>query len=195
MKKKLIFASLIALIIAVLAIAGLWIGLKMYIETPLPAGGDFTLQSVNGPRSLKSFAGKEVVLYFGYTSCPDACPTSLSHLAEVFGKLSADQRAQIVPVFISVDSRADTPQKADDYAKFFFKNDGVGLTGTKTAIDQVVKQYGTSYSFVEDKTSALGYTVEHGNDFYFIDRKGRLRAIAPTLASDQQLLDDLKSLL
>jgi len=92
-----------------------------------------------------------------------------------------------------VDFRSDTPAKVDDYAKYFIP-EAVGLTGTKTEIDRVVSRYGTSYSIEETKTSALGYSVQHSTDFYFIDQDGRLIEQLPTEAPREQLIALMKSI-
>lgn len=185
---------IVAVLAAVALTAGLFFVLNTYMKTDLPPGGDFTLQSVGGPRSLHDFAGRGVILYFGYTSCPDACPTSLSYLSSLLKQLPPRDQERILPVFISVDYKADTPQKVDTYMKFFWKS-GVGLTGSKAEIDRVVAQYGTSYHYEEDKKSAMGYSVQHGSNFYFISPSGDLVVVESTLAPQKVLMQDFKKIL
>ena len=86
-------------------------------ERPLPKaalaeGGDFTLQSADGPVSLKDFRGKVVLVYFGYTYCPDICPTSLAATAEGLKLLTPDELARVAMIFVSVDPKRDTPAQA-----------------------------------------------------------------------------------
>ena len=85
----------------------------------LPEGGDFTLQSANGPVSLKDFRGKEVLVYFGYTYCPDICPTSLAATAEGLKQLTPEELARVAMIFVSVDPKRDTPARLKEYVTFF----------------------------------------------------------------------------
>jgi protein SCO1/2 len=180
------------------ASAGLFLWAHEKLKTPL-VGGDFTLHSVHGPVALHDLAGKGVVLYFGYTSCPDVCPLSLSKLSHTVAGLTEAQRRNFAFLFVSVDYRKDTPEKAQTYVSYFFKGSPAaqaeGLTGTKGEIDQVTALYKTSYVIEDDPKSALGYTVEHPTDFYFIDKKGRFSSALPTDAPDAELKKGLEEIL
>ena len=83
-------------------------------------GGDFTVESGDGEVSLSDFEGKTVILYFGFASCPDVCPMSLSYLNSVLKDI--ENRDQVQVIFVSVDYKRDTPEKVSEYAKFFDKN-------------------------------------------------------------------------
>jgi protein SCO1/2 len=85
----------------------------------MPEGGDFTLQSADGPVALKDFRGKVVLLYFGYTYCPDICPTSLAATADGLKELKPDELARVAVILISVDPKRDTPARLKEYARFF----------------------------------------------------------------------------
>jgi protein SCO1/2 len=137
-------------------------------------GGDFTLKSSEGEFKLSDLRGQAVIIYFGFTSCPDVCPLSLNYLAHALSLLSVREQKKIVPVFVSVDWKRDSVEDVDEYTSFFSKNI-VGLTGSKKQIDQVVKKYGAYYQFTELKNSTMEYTVDHTNRFYLIDDLGRLR--------------------
>jgi protein SCO1/2 len=103
-------------------------------------GANFTLTDQDGrPFQLSSLRGRVVLLFFGYTSCPDACPTTLSKLARVY-KLLGRHRERVVTLFVSVDPGRDTPRVLKEYLKYFRVN-AVGLTGTKEEIDRVVGFY------------------------------------------------------
>ena len=84
----------------------------------LPEGGDFTLQSADGPVSLKDFRGKVVLVYFGYTYCPDICPTSLAATAEGLKQLTPEELARVAMIFVSVDPKRDTPARLKEYVNF-----------------------------------------------------------------------------
>jgi cytochrome oxidase Cu insertion factor (SCO1/SenC/PrrC family) len=136
------------------------------------AGANFTLTDQDGrPFQLSGLRGRVVLLFFGYTSCPDACPTTLSKLSKVYKLLGAD-RDRVVTLFVSVDPGRDTPRVLKDYLKYFRVN-AVGLTGTKEEIDRVVSLYGARYE-IEKSDSATGYHVNHSTDLYLIDQKGEV---------------------
>tara|TARA_B100001971_G_scaffold129103_1_gene119117 strand:- start:173743 stop:174330 length:588 start_codon:yes stop_codon:yes gene_type:complete len=135
-------------------------------------GGDFTLDSKAGKISLSDFKGKVTILYFGFATCPDVCPMSLSYLSKALKKVEGSEDVQVI--FISVDYKRDTPSKADNYAKFFNKQ-FIGATGTKEEIDQVVSQYNVYYKFIEMPDSAIEYTVDHTSRFFIINRDGKAR--------------------
>lgn len=133
---------------------------------------NFTLTDQDGqPFQLSRLRGEVVLLFFGYTSCPDACPTTLSKLSKVY-KLIGPQADRVVTVFISVDPERDTPRVLKDYLKYFRIN-SVGLTGTKAEIDAVVGKYGAKYE-IEKSDSATGYHINHSTDLYLLDQKGEV---------------------
>jgi len=134
------------------------------------AGNDFALTDQTGSRfQLREQRGKVVLLFFGYTTCPDACPTMLAKLAGVYKSLGEKKR-QVLTVFVSVDPARDTPEALKKYLAYF-PIDAVGLTGTKEEIDAVVKQYGAYYE-IEKSDSAIGYHINHSTYLYVIDKSG-----------------------
>src|SRR5262245_50130566 len=138
------------------------------------AGGNFTLTDHNDkPFRLADQRGKVVLLFFGYTSCTEACPVILSRINSVFKQLGAE-REKVLAVFISVDPQRDTTQVLREYVKYFSAHT-VALTGKKEELDAVVKQYGAKYE-IEKSDSALGYHVSHTTDIYLIDQRGALRS-------------------
>lgn len=138
------------------------------------AGGDFMLTDHNGKKfRLAEQRGKVVLLFFGYTSCTEACPVILSRINSVFKQLGPE-REKVLAVFISVDPQRDTVQVLREYVKYFSAHT-VALTGKKEEIDAVVKQYGAKYE-IEKSDSALGYHVSHTTDIHLIDQRGALRS-------------------
>jgi len=152
----------------------------------LPPGGDFTLQSAQGPISLHDFAGQVVLLYFGYTSCPDVCPTNLAQLASAIRDLRPEERRRVRVLFVSVDPQRDTPKKLAGYAHFFGP-DFLGITGTPAAVAKVAQAYGVSYRKV-DYPGALGYLMDHSTLTYVIGPGGRLRQTLPHAAPTSDIL-------
>ncbi|PWB49118.1 MAG: SCO family protein [Nitrosomonadales bacterium] len=175
------------LLIAVIALLGLVLGWITWFWQPdarqphspiplaaAPSGGDFTLQSANGPVSLHDFRGKVVLVYFGYTFCPDICPTSLAFTSQALNALDKDELARTQALFISVDPERDTLEKLKEYGTFF--HPGIlGLTGTPEAIAATARQYGASYR-KQDTGSAGGYVVDHSSSTYVVDSNGKLVA-------------------
>ena len=140
---------------------------------PAAASGDFALTDHNGKTfRLSEQRRKVVLLFFGYTSCTEACPIILGRINSVFKQLGAD-REKALAVFISVDPQRDTPEVLRDYVQYFSAHT-VALTGKKEEIDSVVKQYGARYE-IEKSNSAFGYHINHTTDIYVIDREGVLR--------------------
>lgn len=157
------------------------------------AGANFTLTNQDGrPFQLSGLRGRAVLLFFGYTSCPDACPTTLSKLSKVY-KLLGPHRDRVVTLFISVDPGRDTPRVLKDYLKYFRVN-AVGLTGTKEEIDRVVNLYGARYE-IEKSDSATGYHINHSTDLYLIDQKGEPRQRFKYEGGTKEIADALRRLI
>lgn len=172
MKKTILF---IAITISLVFLGNLYVNYRQNIMTTYgDLGGNFTLQGVDGTISLENLKGQVVVMYMGFTHCPDICPTSLTTMAKALEGLPTDVGAQVLPIFISVDHKRDKPADVDSYIKYYIPG-GVGLTGNKEEIDKVVKQYGAYYKFVDTKDSAMEFTVDHTSRFYIIDAQGLLK--------------------
>jgi protein SCO1/2 len=160
----------------------------------LPVGGDFVLTDDNNQRfELSSLRGKAVLVFFGYTSCPDICPTTLSKLSSVYKQLGPDA-ARVKTIYISVDPQRDTPQVLkEDLSSFDL--DAVGVTGPKADIDKVVAEYGASYEFIPTPESELKYTVAHSTTLYALDTNGRTRILFPYDATIDQIVTGIRQIL
>ncbi len=139
---------------------------------PGPRGGDFTLTSADGPVSLSSLRGKVVLIYFGYASCPDACPTTLALTAQALAQLAAEERKLVRVLFVSVDPARDSPQKLKEYCAHFAP-EVIGVTGTPREIAEVVVQYGAAFR-MQPVESAVGYVVDHTSFTSVVAPDGRL---------------------
>jgi len=152
----------------------------------------FALTDHNGQlRNLKDFAGKVVVVFFGFTQCPDVCPMTMTELAEV-KKLLGPDGDKLQAVFISVDPERDTPELLKAYMGNFDPS-FVALRPTLAQLSEVAKDFKVYYKKVEGKTPG-SYTMDHSAGSYIFDGKGRIRLYyrygsgAETLASDIRLL-------
>ncbi|CAA6809398.1 MAG: Cytochrome oxidase biogenesis protein Sco1/SenC/PrrC, putative copper metallochaperone [uncultured Thiotrichaceae bacterium] len=146
-----------------------------------PMGGDFTLHSMDGDVSLHDLTGKVALVFFGYTYCPDVCPTSLARISEAFKQLSEEELAQTKGVFISVDPKRDTPEKLKAYTQYFHPNI-IGLTGGKDEIDRVSGNYGASYKITQ-KHSESAYLIDHTALIFVLDTDGKIREFLPHATS------------
>ncbi len=192
-RQNLFFAALVVLLIVGIAIFQLTMPPTLrgtVIEPPKPMP-DFTLQSVNGPVSLSDFRGKIVVLYFGYTSCPDVCPTTLANLRRALNDLG-EQADEVQLVFVAVDWQKDTPERVASYLGAFHP-DFVGLSGTQAQIDAVTKDFGIFYQINPPDENGY-YTVDHTATALVLDRNGGLMLTWPYGLTANDLLDDLKVL-
>lgn len=138
-----------------------------------PTGGDFTLEGHQGPVSLSQFRNQWVFIYFGYTFCPDICPTNLGNLSLAYRRLSEAQQSQVQILFISVDPERDSPAKLAEYVNFF-NSDIIGLTGRKVDIDDITRRYGVVYALHKTPDNDKNYSVDHSAFTYLINPEGKL---------------------
>jgi protein SCO1/2 len=149
-------------------------------------GGDFTLYQQDKPVSLSDFRGKLVVMYFGFASCPDVCPTTLSIIAAALKQLTPDEMESVQPIFISIDPERDRGERLTAYAEYFHPS-FIGITGTPEEVQKVANQYGGFFVKVESD-SALDYMVEHTSKTYVISKDGKYVSILPhDMSSDDAL--------
>jgi len=154
---------------------------------------DLQLPDQNGqPRSLKDFRGKVVAVFFGYTQCPDVCPTTLAEIAEAKRLLGADG-ARVQGVFVTLDPQRDTPDVLKAYLANFYPT-FVALRGTPDQIAAVAKEFKIFYRKVEGKTPG-SYTLDHSAATYVYDPQGRLRLYTRYGTGPQALASDIKLLL
>jgi protein SCO1 len=171
-----------------------WVNCHRAGPPVLPIGGEFELTDHNGhPFHISSLRGNAVVLFFGFTSCPVACPTTLSKLSVVYRKLG-NKAKRVKTLYISVDPERDTPTvlKADLDS---FHIDVLGLTGTRAEIDRVVSLYGASYRIVPTPDSDVKYSVAHDTTLYAIDGVGRTRIQFTSDATVDEIVRGLRSIL
>jgi protein SCO1/2 len=165
--------------------------LKAGVFDPPRAAPEFTLQGSNGKAlKLSDFRGKVVILGFGFTSCPDVCPTTLGVLGQAHKRLGA-QGQDVQVLYITVDPERDTPERMHAYLQAFDAS-FIGGTGAADQLAAVRKEYGIQ---ANRKQYGENYTFGHSSFIYLIDRKGLLRALMPYGHSPDDYVHDAKLLL
>ncbi|MCU7845642.1 MAG: SCO family protein [Candidatus Thiodiazotropha sp. (ex Monitilora ramsayi)] len=178
------------LLLMLLLLVFFWQGACQARATEL--GGDFTLTDHNGETfNLMQLRGKVVLLFFGYTYCPDICPTELSNIAAVFNALE-DRGAEVSGLFISLDPKRDTPDVLRDYTGYFSDN-LLGLTGEQGDIDSVAAKYQVKYRRHEKADGR--YTLDHSANLYVVDKEGRLTTVVPYGLPPEHVLQVVRDLL
>jgi protein SCO1/2 len=183
MKQKI---SLSLLLIALLLLGGLTVIVvqQLFFKTATPKSitsaiaeklpaGDFTLNSLDGKVSLSDFKGKVVLLYFGYTACPEICPTALTSMGKAMAQLNDNEKQQVQGVFVSVDPERDSLKQLKEYSQHFSQQI-MGLTGTKTEVDDIARRYAIN-STRQQKNKNGSYDIDHSSTILLIDKEGQLK--------------------
>lgn len=156
-------------------------------------GKGFELTDFNGkPRTLPDFRGKVVLLFFGYTNCPDMCPTTLAKLGDAMRMLGADAD-QVQGLFVTVDPRRDTPQVLKQYVPAFHPA-FLGLYGTEQQTLGATSEFKVYFQLQKPNQSGF-YTVDHSGPVFVLDRGGRLRLFVSAEKGAASLAHDLRILL
>ena len=157
-------------------------------------GRNLALTDHNGRAvTLESFRGKLVVVFFGYTHCPDVCPTTLSDMAQALKKLEPSVAAKVQVLFVSVDPERDTPEILKAYVPYFDPS-FLGLYGTSGQVEAAAREFKVVFrKHVEP--GATGYLVDHSAGCYVLDASGRLRLYLPFAHPPADIADDLSTLL
>lgn len=158
-------------------------------------GGDFTLTDHTGRKaSSTEFRGRYLLIYFGFTMCPDVCPTTLAVMADALDKLG-DTRKKIVPILITIDPERDTPKVMAQYVKSFGE-DFIGFTGSVAEIEAVKKLYrvyGAKKALDEEKGLAGGYGMDHSSVMYLMGPDGKLVSYYDELIPADKLEAELRA--
>jgi len=186
---------------------GLWLALApaLAAETPArspaeimdvlmwnrePVGGPFELVDQAGrTRTERDFRGQLLLVYFGFTYCPDICPTDLQAIGLAMDKLGKDAES-VQPLFITVDPARDTPEHLADYAKLFHPR-LVGLSGSADAIRKTADAYKVYYAKV-DLNRDGGYTIDHTAFIYLMDRDGNYLGFFPPGTSAERMVEIIR---
>ena len=155
---------------------------------------DFDLQSPQGKLSLSQLRGQVVLIFFGFTACPDVCPISLSTISRVFHQMEEEEQQKSKALFITLDPERDKVEMMQDYTGFFHSNI-IGLTDTVETISKVAQSYGVNYQKKRLERSALGYVINHTADIYLVDSSGMLVKRYPHDVEPEVLVAKIRNLL
>ena len=141
-------------------------------------------------RTQEDYAGRWMLVFFGFANCPDVCPTTLAEVAAVMDELGADA-PQVQPLFVTIDPERDTPSVLADFVPRF-EAGIVGLTGTPDQIDQTADSFHIFYEKVEEAAAPGGYTMGHSSQLFLFDPKGGYVKAWSHGTSAEEILDDLR---
>jgi protein SCO1/2 len=164
------------------------------IQNPTEAAPDFTLTDQHGqPFHLSDQKGKVVLLYFGYTYCPDVCPTTMGDFKRIHQKLE-EKADQVEFVFVTADPDRDKPERLKKYLEIF-NPDFIGLVGTQEELDVVYEGFDVYVEKVEVEDSAAEYLVSHTATVFLIDPEGRWRLLYDYGTPPDDIVGDIEKLL
>lgn len=158
-----------------------------------PSGGDFTLTGAHGVFDLADLRGKAVLIYFGYSWCPDACPMSLAVIAQALDALEPEERARTRGLFVSVDPERDTPERLTEYAAFFHPR-MLAVSGQPDELAAAGRRYGAAWYRVEGG-SPTAYLIDHTSASYLVAPDGQLAATFPHGTDASRLVDATRAVL
>jgi protein SCO1 len=191
MTQKFRIGILVVLIAITAAIAAT--GAIVWLELPSAAspniGGPFKLTDANTGETVtdQTYRGKTMLIYFGYTYCPDACPTALNNISQAMAKLGPAAK-NVVPLFISIDPARDTPKVMANYVKAFDPRIQ-GLVGDAATTAKVAKEFGVYYKRHDEPDGS--YLMDHSSLIYVMDGTGKFLKFLPSSESGATLAGDL----
>ena len=156
----------------------------------------FELEAAGGKTVTEDdFDGKVVMMFFGYASCPDVCPTTMAQLSQVLHVLGPDTQDQVRIIFVSVDPHRDTPEILQAYVDAFDSN-AIGLTGSERQISRLARRYRVAYQIEKPRGSDTDvYEVAHSRGIYIFDQRGKARILASDGESVEKLAAAVRDLL
>jgi len=156
-------------------------------------GGPFALTGKAGKTVTdQDFRGRYMLVFFGFTHCPDICPTTLARLSQAVGKLPENERERVTIMFVSVDPNRDTPEQIAAYTRFY--GDRIaGVTGSEPQLRQLVKRYRTTFGYDEPDENN-NYNVSHSAGVYVFDTRGKARLLLRPDLTVAQIRDDISAL-
>lgn len=176
--RRIVFIAIAALAVVALATAGRYMLMNGHESASQPGGtvnigGPFTLTDHTGKRvTEKDFQGKYMLVYFGYTFCPDVCPTSLINVTNALEMLSPEELDKVVPVFVTVDPERDTVEKMADFVASFHPK-LVGLTGSLDEVKDAARAYKAYYAKTNADDPDGNYLMDHSSITYMMGPDGK----------------------
>ncbi len=190
-----IVAGIVIIVLIILAVAVVLPRLKpptfsgMLMQGAAPAY-NFELTSHTGEQvTLSDYEGNIVLLYFGYTFCPDVCPTTLAELGRMMRELGP-QAEDVKVIMVTVDPERDTPERLAEYVQYFHP-DFIGLTGSEEEIAQTATPLGV-YFAKQEVEGASGYLMDHTATVLMVDKEGSVRMIWPYGTSADAIAEDVR---
>ena len=200
MDKKTLLVGVLAFGLIGLTALGVWLfkpagGLRgtAYAEPYPPAPAINLTRGDGSDFQLSNLRGKIVLLFFGYTSCPDVCPTTLAELKTAVDRIGPEKGDQVKVIFVTVDPQRDTPERVQDYVNHFNK-EFIGLSGPESNLARIWNDYGV-YREVAEGSPATGYLVDHTARITLIDQEGNLRSSYGYETPVEDIVHDLNLLL
>lgn len=203
MNNKLTFVGFTALVLGALCVAAAGISFLIYPEPIVSEprgvttsgtaaiGGPFALVGTDGETVTdQTFRGKWLLIYFGYTSCPDACPTALNSMSVALEKLGS-RAGKLQPLFVTIDPQRDTREAIASYLASFDSRI-VGLTGTEDQIDSVIKEYRLYVSREKPDAGGKNYLVSHSSFIYLMDPQGAFVGVIHSDATGDEIAARLR---
>jgi len=170
------------------------LGSRHHERPDVQMGGPFTLNDGDGHTVTdRTYRGKWMLVYFGYTFCPDVCPTTLSDIASALAKLGS-RAADVAPLFITVDPERDTAPVMREYVRAFDSRI-IGLTGTPAQVAAVARKYHVFYQKADNGTQGNDYLVDHSALIYVIDPSGQFAAYFSHGTTSDAIASGLKQLM
>ncbi|UOF93667.1 MAG: SCO family protein [Bordetella sp.] len=158
-------------------------------------GEGLSLKDHNGRYcQLKDFSGKVVIVFFGFTKCPDVCPAALSKLSFALNSLDKNLAQEVQVLFVSIDSKRDNPKLLKEYVTFFHPN-FLGLLGTEEEIQETALLFKAYYSKIPAQDQVENYNIDHTSMFYLFDRKNQARVLINSNENTENLIHDINILL
>jgi protein SCO1/2 len=199
MDKKTLLVGLLAFLVVGIVAAGAFLFAKpasfrgtAYTQ-PYPPAPEFELSRSDGSFRLADTRGDIVLLFFGYTSCPDVCPTTMAELKTALERIGEEKAENVQVIFVTVDPERDPPERVQEYVNHF-DSDFIGLSGSEAQLQPVWNAYGVYREIVEG-TSAAGYLVNHTARVTLIDQSGNLRVSYGFDTPVENIVYDLQLLL
>ncbi|MBL1272820.1 MAG: SCO family protein [Oceanospirillales bacterium] len=154
---------------------------------------EFNLINSDGDEvTAEDYSDKVRMMFFGFTSCPDICPTTMQTLNRAAVGLPPELKGEVLTLFVSVDPKRDTPERLDKYVRFFGENI-VGLTGTESQLRELAKRYRTTFGYGEPNENS-DYNVSHSSAVYIFDRQGKARLLIRPDQGSEKISQDIIAL-
>jgi len=195
-KKYIVVTTVLFLVVFTVVLYVNWFSLERPETVPESLqgiGGDFVLHSADGPVSLQDFRGKVILLFFGYTHCPDICPLTLTNWATAFEKLTTLELENVRGIFVSVDPGRDTFEVLKNYTEYFSPNI-IGVTGTHEELIKITALYRSDYE-LENDGKGRDYLVDHMSLVYLLDKQGRVHDLLSHDSKPDEITRSLRKFL